>query len=163
LLDALSGNTQARSVVELCLNGPFRSGYGSVYTAIQEFFQAGSPETAGADRRDWEQGLVRLTAPFLPPPHQRPFWLMGLDVTSAPRPYAHTLVDRSCVHQPTLISGNKPITIGHAYSALLLLPEKDSSQSPPWVVPLSMRRVTSQETGPAVGAQQLQALREDPM
>ena len=32
LLDALSSNTTARSVVELCLTPPFRCGYGSVYS-----------------------------------------------------------------------------------------------------------------------------------
>ena len=38
LLDALSSNTTAKSVVELSLNPLFRRGYGSIYGGIQQFF-----------------------------------------------------------------------------------------------------------------------------
>ena len=40
LLDALSGNTHARSVIELSLNPLFRRGYSSVPDGIDNFFQA---------------------------------------------------------------------------------------------------------------------------
>lgn len=160
LLDALSSNITARSVVELCLNPLFRQGYGSVYTAIQDFFQASSPHRAAFERRVEEQERIRLLASFLPVPQQREFWLFGLDVTSAPRPFARTLKDRMFVYQPNPIKGNKPVAIGHQYSALVAFPEKGPTD-PPWVVPLSMRRVESQQTGPTVGATQMQVLLSD--
>lgn len=158
LLDALSGNTTARSVVELSLNAPFRQGYGSVYAAIHHFFQPSGPRTAAQERQRHEQGLLGLIAPYLPAPQKRKFWLLGLDVTPAARPFASTLQDRSFVYHPNTIRGNKPVAIGHQYSALVVFPEKEDPTTPPWVVPLSMRRVSSQQTGPQVGAQQVEDL-----
>jgi len=161
LVDALTGNTTARSVVELSLNGLFRRGHGSVYTAINGFFQPGSLQDAEAERRAYNQRLMRILAPHLPVPEQRPFWLFGLDVTPAPRPFAHTLKDRSFIHQPNTIWGNKPIAIGHQYSTLALLPEKVQPQAPPWIVPLSICRVGSMQTGTQVGVKQMKDLLND--
>ena len=161
LLDALSSNTTARSVVELCLTPPFRCGYGSVYTAIAGFFQADDPGTSFLERQSYDQTLMRVIVPYLPPPTQRKFWLFGLDVTSAPRPFARTLSDRSFVYAPNTIRGNKPIAIGHQYSTLAALPEKAGPQAPPWIVPLTTRRVGSVETGTEVGVRQVKDLLGD--
>ena len=155
LLDALTANTTARSVVELSLNAPFRRSYGSVYTAINGFFQPAPLQDAQAERRVYNQRLTRILTPYLPVPAQRPFWLFGLDVTPAPRPFARTLADRSFVYQPNTIWGNKPIAIGHQYATLALLPEKVGSQAPPWIVPVSTRRVDSAKTGTQVGVEQV--------
>ena len=158
LLDALSSNTTARSVVELCLHPLFRQGYGSVYTAIHSLCSESPPQSAGWDCGVNEQRQTRLIASYLSPPEQQEFWLFGLDVTPAPRPFAQTLEDRAFVHQPTLIKGNKPVAIGHQYSALVAFPEKGCRTDPPWVVPLSMRRVDSQQTATTEGANQMEAL-----
>ena len=83
---------------------------------------------------------------FIPAPRQRKFWLLGTAVTYLSRRFARTLADRTFVHQPNAIKGNKPITIGHDYSVLSYLPEKAAAQSPPWIVPLIVRRVSSTET-----------------
>ena len=162
LLDALTANTAARSVVELSLNGPFRRGYGSVYTAIGGFFHPDPSPSIQDQRRIHDKKVMGVIASYLPPPKQRPFWLFGLDVTPAPRPFARTLEDRGFVHQPNTIRGNKPIAIGHQYAALALLPEKVQPQAPPWLVPLSIRRVTSKQTGTDVGVQQVEDLLCDP-
>jgi len=161
LLDALSSNTTARSVVELSLNVPFRPEYGSVYTAIHAFLPLGEPLWKSPQRATYERQLRGVLAPHLLPPQQRPFWLLGVDVTPAPRPFADRLADRTFVYQPNTIRGNKPVAIGHAYSALAVLPEKASPQAPPWVVPLSMRRVSSEQTGSEVGVEQVQAVLDD--
>ena len=155
LVDALTANTTARSVVELSLNGPFRRSYGSVYTAITGFFQPAPLQETEAERRANNQKLTRLFAPYLPVPVQRPFWLFGLDVTPAPRPFARTLADRSFVYQPNTIWGNKPIAIGRHYTTLALLPEKEGSKAPPWIVPVSTRRVDSAKSGTQVGVEQV--------
>lgn len=161
LLDTLSSNTTARSVAELSLNPVFRYGYSSLYDAVDNFFEATDPHTAAQERRAHEQKLMQLIAPYVPAPQKRKFWLLGLDVTPAPRPFADTLEDRTFVYQPNTIRGNKPVAIGHQYSTLVIFPEKQDQKAPPWVVPLSMRRVKSQETGTGVGAQQIEALLTD--
>ena len=100
LLDALSSNTTARSVVGLSLNPLFRQGYGSVYTAIHSLPECPA-QAAVWQREAYEQKQTRLIASYLPLPQQREFFLFGLDVTPAPRPFAQTLEDRGFVHQPT--------------------------------------------------------------
>jgi len=158
LLDALSSNTTAKSVVELSLNPCFHHQFASVYDAINHFFQPSSPDSVAQQRREKEMELMRMCVSYLPEPVQRHFWLFGLDVTPAPRPYARTLADRSCVYQPTPVRSNKPITYGHQYAALVYFPEKTSASSPPWVVPLSIRRLQSEEKATTVHAQQINAL-----
>jgi len=166
LLDSLSSNTTARSAVELSLNPLFRRSYGSVYDGIQQFSQSGGGKMTVAEIRIHEQQLMQLISAYLPAPQQREFWLLGVDVTPAPRRFARTLADRGYVYQPNTISSNKPVTIGHQYSALVLFPEKpfpekQQTSSPPWVVPLSLRRVTIQETKRSVGVEQVQMLLND--
>jgi len=160
LLDALSSNTTARSVVELSLNAPFRPAYGSVYSAIHHFFPL-SETPVPVNPRLYKQPLQRLIGSYLPLPQHRSFWLLGVDVTPAPRPFATRLADRTFVHQPNTIRGNKPVAIGHAYSTLVVFPEKESPQAPPWVVPLSIRRVTSDESDRDIGAAQVKAVLAD--
>jgi hypothetical protein len=161
LLDALSSNTTAKSVAELSLNPLFRRGYGSVYDGIQQFSQSVSVESVVDERRAQEQQLIQLIGTYLPTPQQQRYWLLGVDVTPAPRRFADTLTDRGYVYQPNTIASNKPVTVGHQYSALVLFPEKLQASAPPWVVPLSLRRVTTQETKRSVGVQQVKLLLND--
>lgn len=161
LLDALSSNTTAKSVVELSLNPLFRRGYGSIYGGIQQFSQPVSVKTTAEERRTQEQQLMQLIGSYLPTPQQQKYWLLGVDVTPAPRRFADTLTDRGYVYHPNTIASNKPVTIGHQYSAMVLFPEKLQASAPPWVVPLSLRRVTTQETKRSVGVQQVNLLLND--
>jgi hypothetical protein len=162
LLDALCSSPQAQSVVELSLSPLFRREYGSLSDAIAHFFQAKHSEQAEAERRAWDQEITRLLGRYVPAPQQRRYWLLGTDVTPLPRPFARTLADRGVVYQPNPVVGNKPITLGHAYSALVYLPEKVQPDEPPWVIPLHLRRVHSQAKSNVVGADQLGLLLEDP-
>ena len=148
LVDALCSSSNAKSVVELSLEGCFQRSYSALFKALKEY-----------QPRDGD--LAQLAGAYLPLPEQRIFWLLGVDVTSQPRPYAHTLEERGFVYQPNLIWGNKPITIGHQYSTVALLPEKDDQHPAPWVVPLSCQRVKRAETKVLVGAEQIGALLED--
>ena len=150
LVDAISSNTQARSVVELCLEDSFRRDYTSLFKAIAAY----QPEKAA-------KSLAQLAAPYLPKPEKRSFWLFGADVTPQSRPYAPTLQDRSYVYQPTPIRSNKPITIGHQYSDVFYLPEREPKQSKNWVVPLSTQRVKTSADKELVGAGQVCVLLED--
>ena len=131
LLDALSSTPDARSVAELSLSPFFRRGYGSVYDAIAHLFQASDPESTVEEQQTWEQKILRLKVSYLSPPQHRKFWLIGTDAVSIQRLFAHTLEDRAFVYQPNVPRGNKPITIGHQYSAQVVYPEKDQSNGSP--------------------------------
>ena len=148
LVDALSSNTTAKSVVELTLNPHFQRSYTALNKAI------------GVECLSDKQ-IARLAAKTIEPPQSREFYLIGADVTSSPRPDAETLPDRGFVYQPNTIKGHKPIAIGHQYSFVAVLPERDKAKMGPWVVPLAMQRVSSQANKELVGAQQVRAILED--
>ena len=148
LVDALSSNTSAKSVVELTLNPQFQRTYSALNKAIVV--------NSLSDKQ-----LARLAAKTIATPQVRKFYLIGADVTSSPRPYAETLPDRGFVYQPNMIKGNKPIAIGLQYSFVAFLPERDKTKIGPWVVPLALARVTSQENKELEGAKQVGAILKD--
>ncbi|HEX6384290.1 MAG TPA: transposase [Anaerolineae bacterium] len=149
LVDAICSNPDACSVVEYSLTPCFRRSYSTIFQAINEM--------------EWDELMTaRLVAPYLPRPRQRPYWLLATDVTPQPRPFAATLPDRSMVHRLNPIKGNKPITVGHEYSSLVLLPEAEAGVAPSWVVPLAVRRVQSQADKELVGSAQIDALLQEP-
>lgn len=148
LVDAICSNPHARSVVEYSLTPCFRRSYSTIFKAIAEM--------------TWdEKAIVRLLATYLPQPQARPFRLLGVDVTSQPRPFAQTLADRGMVYQPNTVKGNKPITIGHQYSTVAVLPEAEAGVSSSWVIPLLTRRVSTDEDQALVGAEQVDSLLQD--
>ncbi len=161
LIDALSTNTSAWSVVALSLNPYFRFGYRSIYDAIDNFFVPDNPEKTDEERYEMEKRLMRLITNYLPEPKNRPFWLFVLDGTPCPRQWARTLEDKGFIHVSEVVSGKKPVTIGHEYSPLAYLPEKTWLDDPPWVVPLSVRRVPTTSKLTLVGAAQVAALMEE--
>ena len=59
------------------------------------------------------------------------------------------------------MKGNKPINIGHSYSVLTALPEKEETGDIPWAIPLTVERVKSSSTGKQVGSQQLEQILTD--
>ena len=67
--------------------------------------------------------------------------LLAGDHTAWPRIWAETLAGRSYQHQPTPISWRRPVTIGHGYSTLAVIPEAQGS----WALPLLHERITDQK------------------
>jgi hypothetical protein len=111
----------------------------------------------------WEEvPLAGLLGPYLREPKKRSYWVLGVDVTSQPRQFGQTVEDRGFVYQPNLVAGNKPVTIGHQYSTLALLPEKEAQVSKSWVVPLSTARVATHEDKEQVGARQVNQVLDNP-
>jgi hypothetical protein len=161
LLDALSGNTTAQTPVELCEHPSFRRGYSALYKAIGQFFVPSSPTKAVAERKQFQKSLLRAISPLIQAPTTRNFHLFGLDTTPIPRPFSPTLPDRTYIHQPNTIKGNKPINIGHQYSLLSFLPEAESTQNIPWSIPLNSQRVTSGTNSIAVGVDQVDTVLHD--
>lgn len=148
LVDALSSNTTAKTVVELSLSAHFRRHYSALNKAVAANFLT-------------NKQLAQLASQGIEKPGKRKFHLLGTDVTSNPRPFAQTLPDRGFVYQPNTIKGNKPVVIGHQYSFWAWLPDTEQPKSGNWVVPLSMQRVSSQENKEMVGAKQLGELLAD--
>ena len=103
LLDAMCSMPEAKSVVEYSLASVFPRSYSTLFKAIAEMELE-------------ERWLPHRLAPYLPRAKGWPFWLLMVDVTPAPRPYAHTLEDRGMVYQPEVVKGKLPVTIGHQYS-----------------------------------------------
>ena len=149
MLDALTGDTAARSVVELSLAPGFRRTYSSVYAAIGACFTI----TKAEHRRRREETLLRLMAAYLTQSQRRKFWLSGMDATAIPRIFARTLPDRGFVHCAN--------PIGHQYSLLAYLPDKPSGVDPAWIVPLLWRQIATQETEIQVGVAQVATLMAD--
>jgi hypothetical protein len=148
LLDAMCSVPGAKSVVEYSLAACFLRSYSTIFKGIDEL--------------KWEPlWLADLLGPYLPRPKQWPFWLLMADVTPAPRPYAHTLVDRGMVYQPEVVKGKLPVTIGHQYSTAALGLENEARVSSSWALALLTKRVATTDDKEMVGCQQIASLLQD--
>lgn len=124
LVDALAGNTQAKSPVELSQSELFPRAYPSIHDAVDHFFQPTKHEKSREERANFRSERLHILSDFLPSPIQRKFRLLATDVTPAPRLFSRTLEDRGAVYSPNAVFGNKPVTIGHQFSVIAMLPEK---------------------------------------
>lgn len=148
LIDAMCGVPEAQSVVAYSLSPSFRRSYSMISKGI-----------AGMDLAPmW---LAHRVAPYLPRPQKWPFWLLLVDVTPAPRPYAQTLKDRGMVYQPEVVKGKLPVTIGHQYSTVALGLEPEAGISSSWVLPLQTARVATTADKELVGGTQVDRLLAD--
>ena len=77
--------------------------------------------------------------------------VLALAHTSWSRLYAQTLKERTFEHKPTVMQGNKLITVGQGYSTLAVIPEMQGS----WGLPLRHERITRFETPITKGIFQL--------
>ncbi len=160
-VDALAGNQHSPSPPHITSSDLFPRSHNSLYDGIDNFFKPKDVEQSGQERLAKQCERLRLLTPFLPVPQKHPFWLLATDATPAPRPFSKTLEDRGIVYLPNPAPGNKPIVVGHRYSAVVILPEKEGSSAPPWVVPLSIQRVPTAQTETQIAAQQVNALLND--
>ena len=158
LIDAISGNQSASSPVQLSLSSLFRRQYASLHDAVDNFSMTGNTQSKHTEQ---QQKLTHVTASLISKPVKRNFYLLATDATSQPRQFAKTLSDRGFVYRPNPIKGNKPVTIGHSYSALVGCPEKEGDMAPPWVVPVSLLRIPTDEKATDIAASQIDALLGD--
>jgi hypothetical protein len=138
LIDAVLTSPGLVSFPELSCAPGFRRQWSSVYEALQDG-KLNAPDLLKLELKQ----LPRLERPLLVGDH-----------TAWGRVQARTLKDRSFVHQPTPIKGQKPITIGHRYSTLGVVPEAAGS----WFLPLLHERIESETTPSAKLAGQLKAV-----
>lgn len=138
LIDALLLSPAIRSYPELSLSPVFRRKWPSVYTAVEE----------GAHNTEW------LESYFIEQIPTEGVQLFSLDGTAWPHTAARVLEDRQYVYSPTIAIDGGSIVIGHPYSVLAWAPERESS----WAPPISVRRITSQQTCVEVGIEQVRQL-----
>jgi hypothetical protein len=126
LTDAVIQMRHIQSFVELSCAPAFRRKWSSVYEAMQD----GRPD---------REGLLHLYLTTWSG-SERPVFVG--DHTAWPRLSANTLADRSYQYQSTRIPGRMPVTIGHGYSTIAIVPE----DCPGWVLPVLHERVTGQKS-----------------
>lgn len=144
LLDALSSyGYRCNSVVQLSKAECYERQYSSITDAIAD----------GLKAVDW--GTMMKLIYEAATTERRSINRFIIDCSSNPRPYAHKLADRTVTHLPNPAPGNKPICVGHQYSLLALLPEDTLVNQKHWLVPLTAKRVKSQEKGNELGVQQV--------
>jgi len=135
LVDALLLSPWIRSFPELSLSPVFQRKWSSAYAAIED----------GTQDREW------LESQFIQQIPSQGFLVFSLDGTAWPHPSARTMADRQYVYSPTKVVSSRPVVVGHPYSILAWAPEQGSS----WAPPISIRRVTSQESEVEVGVAQI--------
>lgn len=158
LIDAVAGPNR-ESVVKTSLSPLFRRKYSSITDVADNMFRRKAEENPNEQELQEEHHkLSGLLAEYCPPPGERGFTLLATDCTAKPRIYSSKVSDRTIVHAPNHVPGQKPITVGHEYSLVVYLPEDEGDRNAHWSYPLSVRRVKSDETGPQVGFEQVQML-----
>jgi hypothetical protein len=150
LVDALSSNKTASSVVELSLSPLHRRNYCSITRVLDEYL---SQDAVSAQQQ--KRLLTKLLSSLCPLVQQRRFHLFAVDCTPEPRIFSPTLEDRSYVYAPNAVCGNKPVTLGHKYSIAAYLPEKLEANTPPWLIPLACTRVDTTQHAELTGMEQI--------
>src|SRR2546428_6608481 len=141
--DALLSESQAQSLPELSLAPFFERQWPSVYEALED-----GCLNVEQVRALWVRVLLAERA------ENEPIWI-AVDTSNVERPNARTSADRTIIHVPNLPLVEKPISIGWAFSTVVLVPEQPSS----WTPLLDQERVSSEQTAIEVAIAQLQALR----
>jgi len=145
LLDAVTSHGhQCRSIVQLSNASCFDRQYSSITDAIAD----------GLPHANFKE-ITKLIYGYVRERNKTARHLFIIDCTPNPRPYARKLLDRHITHVPNPAPGNKPIGVGHQYSALTMLPNNAWEKAKHWSVPISIKRVESCKKGNEVGMEQI--------
>ena len=160
LIDAVSAVGVTDSIVKLSLSDLFRRKYSSLTDVLSSLFRTNLKTPPKVEER--QQQTLKITQLLAEEcalnSQETGFALFAIDCTANPRIYAKKVADRTAVHAPNHIPGQKPITVGHEYSVLVYLPNHAIDQELHWAVPLSVRRVKSDQVGPQIGLVQLEEI-----
>jgi hypothetical protein len=118
LADALLCESQAQSLPELSLSPFFERQWPSVYEALED-----GRINVEQVRAIWVSVVLAERA------EHDPIWI-AVDGSNIARPSAPTSADRTIIHLPNLPLVDKPISIGWAFSTVVVLPEQASSWTP---------------------------------
>lgn len=138
LVDALLFSPAIRSFPELSLSPAFRRQWHSAYAAIEE----------GKQDDEWLESYCIQQIPTRGPQ------VFSLDGTSWLHSAAKVMADRQYVYSPTKMVTRCSIGLGHPYSVLAWVPERNSS----WAPAVSVRRVPSDQSDVEMGVDQVKLL-----
>lgn len=158
LIDAIAASAPD-SVVKISLSFLFRRTYCSITDVADNLFRHKAEQNL--DQQELKTAHLKITqllAEECSASGQRGFVLLATDCTARPRIYAKTVEDRSFVHAPNHVPGQKPITVGHEYSLVVFLPEDKRDRSLHWTLPLSLERVQTSEIGSQIGFEQVKTI-----
>lgn len=163
LIDAVAAETSPSSIVKFSLSEFFRRTYSSITDVLSSLFRSDLKKSP--TQEEWSKhtlNVTQLLAEECPLPSEtNKFALFAIDCTANPRIYSEKVRDRTMVHAPNHVPGQKPITVGHEYSVLVHIPDYPIDRELHWVIPLSVKRVGSNESGPQVGLAQLKEVATD--
>ena len=159
LIDTISA-TAVDSIVKLSLSHLFRRKYSSLTDVLNSLFRRNlKAQPIVEEKKEQTLRVTQLLAEeCASEPDKKDFVLFAIDCTANPRIYANKVSDRSTIHAPNHVPGQKPITVGHEYSFLVHLPNQSEDKELHWVVPLTVSRVESDQSGPQVGLLQLEEI-----
>jgi DDE superfamily endonuclease len=120
LADALLCESQAQSLPELSLSPFFERQWPSVYEALED------------GRIKVEQVRAIWVSVVLAERAEHDLIWIAVDGSNIARPSAPTSADRTIIHLPNLPLVDKPISVGWAFSTVVVLPEQASSWTPFW-------------------------------
>ncbi len=114
LIDTLSATT-ADSIVKLSLSHLFRRKYSSLTDVLSSVFRTNlKMEPTVEERQNQTIKVTQLLAEeCVSNASGGGRALFAIDCTANPRVYANKVDDRSFIHTPNHIPGQKPITVGH--------------------------------------------------
>ncbi|MBE7381386.1 MAG: transposase [Leptolyngbya sp. SIO1E4] len=158
LIDALSSNDRAQAPVELSLNPLFRRRYSALYRAISAAYLESEFPVCSLESDKQEQAILAT----IPLPSRQSYQVFGIDETPTERLYARCLADRQTVHRSTPVPGQLPISLGHNYSILAVMPEASPDEWPRWAVPCSVERVSTLSNAITVAQSQVAQLMRSP-
>lgn len=163
LVMALASNTGIGSVTALSESPVYHYQYSSIRDSIDAFWNAeeyADEVTLAAARTQWREELIRMKSPYFEKPF-KDFYLLNTDTTPNIRRYSPTLEDRSYVHSSNnVVKSNRPVDIGYNYSVIGLSLRRPlyHAAEPPWNLPLSTRRIKTNEVCTRVTAEQVNEL-----
>mgnify|MGYP001190815920 FL=1 len=151
LVDALSSNTQADSVVQLSENICYTRHYTSLTHAISSFYKLKDKEAKDYEVQlaEAKKKIQNTLCQHIEIDIERNYHLFAIDVTPNPRPFAKKVEDRGYIKHNEVVNSGKPVTIGHNYSCVLYLTGQGT-----WALPLSIDRVSTSVKESVFGVKQ---------
>ncbi|NER84656.1 MAG: transposase [Leptolyngbya sp. SIO1D8] len=105
---------------------------------------------------DRQEEAILATVPL---PSRQSYQVFGIDETPIEWLYARCLADRQT---GTPVPGQLPISLGHNYSILAVMPEATADEWPRWAVPCRVERVSTVSNAIAVAPSQVAQLMRYP-
>jgi hypothetical protein len=151
LIDALSSNANAGSVVQLSENARYTRHYTTLTAAISSFYK---PKDKKAEDYQVQLAETKIKIQNTLCQHieldvERDFHLFAIDVTPNPRPYAKKVEDRGYIKHNEVVNSGRPVTIGHNYSCVAYLTNQNT-----WALPVAIDRVPTLEKDAVFGVRQ---------